>query len=123
MQYIKAKIKHDNFYFLSGEFRRYFEHAGSINTAEVDFVVIAILVLIALAHHQVAVRGWQANSEPVCPEIRNPVPGGQIFVHGSQELKTRRDSSIIQSESWRGNTKPSSESASPYSSGWLHTFW
>ena len=32
---------------------------------EVDFVDDAILVLIALVHHQVAVRDWQANSEPV----------------------------------------------------------
>ena len=54
-----------NFYFLSGEFRRYFEHAGSINTAEVDFVDDAILVLIALVHHQVAVRDRQATQKPV----------------------------------------------------------
>ena len=30
-----------------------------------DFVEVAIIFLIALAHHQVAVRDWQANSEPV----------------------------------------------------------
>ena len=41
------------------------EHTGSINTVEVDFVDDAILVLISLVHHQVAVRDWQANSEPV----------------------------------------------------------
>ena len=40
-------------------------HAGAINNAEVDFVDVAILVLITLAHLQVAIRGWQANSEPV----------------------------------------------------------
>ena len=43
-----------------------YEHAGSNNTAREDFVVVAFLVLIALAHLlEVAIRDWQANSEPV----------------------------------------------------------
>ena len=42
-----------------------FRKAWTINTMEVDFVVVAILVLVTLAHHQVAVRDWQAISEPV----------------------------------------------------------
>ena len=53
------------FYFLSGENLDWFAHAGANNTAEVDFVDVAILVLVTLAHHQVAIRDWQANSEPV----------------------------------------------------------
>ena len=53
------------FYFLSGENIVWFAHAGANNTAEVDFVDVAILVLVTLAHHQVAIRDGQANSEPV----------------------------------------------------------
>ena len=71
------------FYFLSGENLNWFAHAGANNTAEVDFVDVAILVLIALAHlHQVASQKLAGNSKPVSFERRFPAPGGQIFVHG-----------------------------------------
>ena len=38
------------FYFLSGENLYWFAHAGANNTAEVDLVDVAILILIAMAH-------------------------------------------------------------------------
>ena len=53
-----------------------------IITAEGNFVVVAILVLIALAHLQVADQVLAGNSEPVSLERRYPAAGGQIFVHG-----------------------------------------
>ena len=57
------------FYFLSGENLDWFAHAGANNTAEVDFVDVAILVLIASAHLlEVASQELAGNSEPVSPE-------------------------------------------------------
>ena len=51
-----------------------FAHAGAINTAREDFVVVAILVLIALAHLlEVASQELAGNSEPVSPERRYPM--------------------------------------------------
>ena len=61
-----------------------FAHAGAINTAREDFVDVAILVLIALAHSKVTNQVLAGNSEPVSPERRYPAAGGQIFVHGSR---------------------------------------
>ena len=59
-----------------------FEHAGSDNTARADFVDDAIFFLIALVHHQVAIRDWQANSQPVASIEEIPQSGGQRFVTG-----------------------------------------
>ena len=42
------------FYFLSGENIDWFALAGADNAAEIDIVEVAILVLVALVHHQVA---------------------------------------------------------------------
>ena len=64
-----------------------YAHAGAINTAREDFVVVTILVQIALAHLQVANQGLAGNSEPVSLKRRYPAAGGQIFVHGILELK------------------------------------
>ena len=62
-----------------------FARAGAINTMREDFVDVAILVLITLAHLlEVDSQVLAGNSEPVSPERRYPVPGGQIFVHGSR---------------------------------------
>ena len=61
-----------------------FAHAGAINTAKEDLVIVAILVLIALAHVQVAKQRLAGNSEPVSLERDIPRSGGQIFVHGSR---------------------------------------
>ena len=95
-----------------------YAHAGDINTTKEDLVVVTILVLITLAHLQVANQGLAGNSEPVSLERRYPAAGGQIFVHGILELKTRSASAIIQSERF---TKASSESASFIAPG-IHTF-
>ena len=42
------------FIFLSGENIDWFALAGADNAAEIDVVEVAILVLVALVHHQVA---------------------------------------------------------------------
>ena len=73
-----------------------FAHAGAINTAKEDLVVVAILVLIALAHLlEVASQVLAGNSEPVSPERRYPTVWRPDFCTRKSELKTRSTSAII----------------------------
>ena len=84
------------FYFLSGENLDWFAHAGANNTTEVDFVVVAILVLITLAHlHKVASQVLAGNSEPVSPERRYPTVWRPDICTRKQELETRSTSAVI----------------------------
>ena len=63
--YKKAKIRRDIYFSFEESFDDNLSTQAPIITAEIDLVEVAIFFLIALAHHQVAVRDWQANSEPV----------------------------------------------------------
>ena len=52
------------FIFLSGENIDWFALAGADNAAEIDVVEVAILVLVALVHHQVVSQKLSGNSQP-----------------------------------------------------------
>ena len=61
------------FIFLSGETLDGFAHTGANNTAVVDFVEIAIFIMIALVHLlEVAQQRLAGNSEPVSLESEIP---------------------------------------------------
>ena len=80
-----------------------------------DFVDVAILVLIALAHVQLAKQGLAGKLRTCQTRVKDPAPGGQIFVTRKQELETQSASAVIQINPEMKH-KASSESASPYSS-------
>ena len=51
MQYYKkAKIRRDVYFSFKERILTIIEHAGSVNTAEVDVVEVAIFFMIALVH-------------------------------------------------------------------------
>ena len=77
-----------------------FAHAGAINTAREDFVVDAILVLIALAHVQVAKQGLAGNSEPVSLERDIPPLEARYLYTEDPELKIGEGHAELNQEAW-----------------------